>query len=666
MKQTEINRNKIQDHEALFRAMIEQAPVATCLFTGPELKVDVANDLMISYWGKDRSILGLPLAEAVPELEGQPYLDILKDVYHSGKTYSSKSSPAQLKLDGKISTYYFDFTYQPLKDETGHVYGVMDMAVDVTREVLAHQQLQESQLFGRTVKQRADLAIELAEVGVYEVDLLTDEAIVDARFSEIMGVPNLTNRSEYVKLFHPDDLPARDAAYKELGVSGKYDYQARLMPPGMAQKWIRSTGRIILDAKGNPTKLMGLIQDITRQKAYEESLATEVLQRTEQLRDAWSSLEKSNAYLQVVLNNFETAFASLEPIMEEDGKIIDFRFKKSNDAYSAYSHVSPFQIENQPVSVLFPEYYQTEAFSRYVETYETGKENAWAQHYNVDGLDVHLQINARRIGDEVIMQVIDFTTVKSLQQDLLRKIEELERSNRNLEEFAYAASHDLKEPIRKILFMSDLLNQRLAGQLNEKDQHLFHRMENAGRRMHSLVEDLLSYSQVNMRPPERSKVELNDIVALVLGDLELEIQQKNASIELNVICALDGHPRQLQQVFHNLIGNALKYASADRTPSIKINCKNTPGRDIPVSLSMQQQQQNFHEVTVSDNGIGLESKDAERIFDVFTRLHGSEFVRGTGVGLAIVRKVMENHHGFVRAESAPEQGTTFYLYFPEK
>ena len=299
-----------------------------------------------------------------------------------------------------------------------------------------------------------------------------------------------------------------------------------------------------------------------------------------------------------------------------------------------------------------------------METFITGRENVWELHYVADKLDVYLHLVARKMGDELIIQFTDFTKLKSLELELLKKIKELERSNRNLEEFAYAASHDLKEPIRKILFFSDLLRNSLNQRLSEKENHYFDRMDVAGKRMFSLIEDLLSFSQVNRQKPEPETADMNAVVRLVLEDLELEIAQQHATVLVDPLFTFKGYPRQLQQLFHNLIGNALKYSKPDVDPHITIAYTMTVGKDIPVQLSIEEQQQLFSVVTVTDNGIGFEQQNAERIFDVFTRLHGSDLVRGTGVGLAIVRKVMENHHGFVQANSELNIGTTFFLYFP--
>lgn len=241
---------------------------------------------------------------------------------------------------------------------------------------------------------------------------------------------------------------------------------------------------------------------------------------------------------------------------------------------------------------------------------------------------------------------------------------ELKRSNANLEEFAYAASHDMKEPIRKIHFFADRLKEHLADKMDENDKRLFERMEYASRRMGALIDDLLLYSHITKSSSTRETVDLNQKVERVLEDLELQIDEKNAIIEVGKLPVITGYRRQLQQLFQNLIGNALKYGKPGVPPEITITSRQVHGKDTGEDITGEAADKDYHLIEVRDKGIGFEQKYAEKIFNVFTRLHGNAEYRGTGVGLSIVRKVMENHNGFVRAESIPDEGAVFKVYFP--
>ncbi|HYH15159.1 MAG TPA: ATP-binding protein, partial [Flavisolibacter sp.] len=260
----------------------------------------------------------------------------------------------------------------------------------------------------------------------------------------------------------------------------------------------------------------------------------------------------------------------------------------------------------------------------------------------------------------------DITDLKNAQLQLEKYIEELKRSNRNLEEFAYAASHDLKEPVRKIHFFGERLRTSLADKLSDEEKRYFERMQIASLRMSTLIDDLLTYSEVGQRPRTFEKVDMNQLIAQVLSDLDLEIEQKSATIRVDNLFTINGHHRQLQQAFLNLVANALKYNKPGTPPVITIACRKVSGKEVNAYLTAEEQLQSFYCIVVSDNGIGFDQADAERIFNVFTRLHGMAEYKGTGIGLSIVRKVILNHGGHIKAESEPGKGAAFYVYLPEK
>jgi signal transduction histidine kinase len=277
--------------------------------------------------------------------------------------------------------------------------------------------------------------------------------------------------------------------------------------------------------------------------------------------------------------------------------------------------------------------------------------------------------------------VQDITAQKEFAQALHQKVEErtkeleeanqslrdvnaeLARSNKNLEEFAYAASHDLKEPIRKILLFSDRLKKAIKGKLENDEEFLLNRMEQAALRMGVLVDDLLVYSYVNRASSVfYEPVDLNAKIAAILDDLELLITEKKAVIKVvGPLPTIKGNRRQFQQLFQNLISNGLKYHKPGETPVIEISCSVVQGADLPVNFQARVPTKPYYLIKLRDNGIGFEKDEAERIFDVFTRLHGNAEYPGTGVGLSIARKVAENHGGYLWAYSEPGKGATFYV-----
>jgi signal transduction histidine kinase len=376
-------------------------------------------------------------------------------------------------------------------------------------------------------------------------------------------------------------------------------------------------------------------------------------------------LLQTNKYYQNIIDKFDAALATLLPVFEEN-RIVDFSFKMTNKAYSKYSSLSPAAIQGKRVSAVFPEYYKTDAFERYVHVYQSGEPQNWELHYNVDGLNVFLVVNACKLEDEVVVDFTDITKMKNLQLDLLHKVRELERSNQNLEEFAYAASHDLKEPTRKVYFYTDRLKYQLSETLTPEQSHLFSRVELAAHRMNTLIDDLLTYSFVSKGVEALERIDLHEDINHILEDLELEIELKGAVITTEDLPVVQGHKRQLQQLFCNLITNSLKYSKQDMTPQIDISAKKVRGHEVPLHLKSDESTQSYHLIEVKDTGIGFAQEDAERIFNVFTRLHGNAEYRGTGVGLSIAKKVVENHQGYIWAESAPGEGATFKVLLPAK
>ncbi len=269
----------------------------------------------------------------------------------------------------------------------------------------------------------------------------------------------------------------------------------------------------------------------------------------------------------------------------------------------------------------------------------------------------------RKLEDEVIGTFTDFSSLKKTQQLLEKTVEELQRSNANLQEFAYAASHDLKEPIRKVRIFSDGLSRSLANRLTDEEKSYFERMDGAATRMSYLIEDLLSYSQVSLMPATFEEVDMTQLMNVVLSDLDLQVEEKGAVITVDPLFTIRGQARQLQQAFQNLIGNALKYTRPGVAPRVSITCTKVPFAELPQSAQTAGNR-DFYRITVADNGLGFEQKDAGRIFKVFTRLHSQAEFKGSGVGLSIVRKAIENHHGFVTVESVPGAGSRFMVFLP--
>jgi light-regulated signal transduction histidine kinase (bacteriophytochrome) len=245
---------------------------------------------------------------------------------------------------------------------------------------------------------------------------------------------------------------------------------------------------------------------------------------------------------------------------------------------------------------------------------------------------------------------MDITSRKEGEKILAETARRLESSNQTLEAFAYSASHDLQEPLRKIIGFSNLLERSFAGELSDQGRDLIERMRNASQRMEKMIDSLLEFSRVSARPPALKRVALDDVLQNVLQDLEIRIQRTGGQVEVERLPAVQADPALMEHLFLNLIANALKFHRPDAPPQVRI---------YPVDSGSAQAS-----IAVEDNGIGIEPEHAERIFMPFQRLHGKNAYEGSGLGLAISKMIVDQHGGQIRVQSQPGQGSTFLVDLP--
>lgn len=269
-------------------------------------------------------------------------------------------------------------------------------------------------------------------------------------------------------------------------------------------------------------------------------------------------------------------------------------------------------------------------------------------------------VNARQLRvataekELILVSIQDVTERKALQNELAGYTRRLERSNRDLQDFAHAASHDLQEPLRKISTYVDRLTAKLTdAAIGEDERRYLQRMQEAVGRLRMRIDDLLQLARVARAEPELRRVELDDVIDEVVQDLEITIEATGATVEAEPLPAVDGDPSLLRLVFQNLLSNSLKFHAEGQAPVVRISAgpTNEAGDDRGTR------------VVVEDEGIGFEAEYAERIFRPFERLHGARVYGGSGVGLAIVRRIMDHHDGTVSAEPRAEGGARFFLTF---
>lgn len=313
-------------------------------------------------------------------------------------------------------------------------------------------------------------------------------------------------------------------------------------------------------------------------------------------------------------------------------------------------------------------------FASMVNVLETGEPLRCEVPYHYDGMDITVDMLIAQQTDGILFSALDITSVVRSRQQLQQLNLELERSNESLRQFAYIASHDLQEPLRKVQTFSELLSNQFGPQLGDEGMSLLNRSQASALRMSQLIRDLLAYSRIGGTRDRFQLVSLDTVLERVINTVQETIAATGAVVSLEALPTLWGDASQLEQVFQNLLANALRYRKSDQPPHITITSRTVGQADLPSGLlspalagESKPDECQFWEISVADNGIGFEEKYLDKIFDVFQRLHGRlEYGGGTGIGLAICQKIINAHKGILTARSKPGQGATFLVYLPVK
>lgn len=788
------NLQKIANSEAKFRSLIEQAPVATCLFVGRDMVIELANDIMLQYWGKGNGVIGLPLKDGLPELRSQEFLQILDDVYTSGIAHSGTEVPVILELSGIPGTYYFDFTYKPIVDAGGNIYAVMNMAIDVTERVLVRQKVWESQ------KELIDL-FEQSPIGIAIMngnDLVF--SLANSFYGQLVG----RNHDELIHKPFLEALPelegqGYDALLREVLITGapyiSHESGVDIHRNGKLEKiYVNLTFQPRRDVSNAITGVMVVATDVTQQVLSKQRVeASEAKVRSvvdaapasivlfsgenfvidmfnqaflefvdrgheingkplleaipeiegqeslRLLREVWLTGKTSHSFGRPVslvkhgelcLNYYNVTYT---PLFDTDGKvyaILDIAIDVTESIMARQAiekaeaslrgaielaelgtwNLNPvtgevtyserllqwfgFDADKEDLDDVFDAIHEKDrekiiratmaaiqpgSAGIYDEEYTvvhkiTGRERILHAQgkafFNADGHAYLLSGTAQDITAQRKIQTALENEVKDRTEELRMANRELEDANRSLinsneelAQYAYVASHDLQEPLRKISMFSNLLSER-----DEEKVHkpIIDKILNSSRRMSLLIKDLLEFSRL-LNPDVRfMKTDLQAIVAAVEDDFELLIEEKEAILEIDNLPVIDAVPLQMNQLFYNLISNALKFVTQNTQPRVIICYKKLDREEAADYIYNADILTDYCLITVSDNGIGIEEQYTKQIFDVFKRLHGRDEYYGSGIGLAICRRIVNNHNGSISIKSEIGKGTTFYIVLPEK
>jgi PAS domain S-box-containing protein len=395
----------------------------------------------------------------------------------------------------------------------------------------------------------------------------------------------------------------------------------------------------------------------------------ELKRKNEQLQDLSEKVQKSEAQYKVLTNALPLIIFSLNPqgeliyanewLTRFSGETIESLNKGKwkhvihKDDYDSFSLLLKNGITSDAVTVKTQTRIKNKKTGEYfwhqVSLSPLKNDLGELQYWIGYIVDIH----AQKVYEQTLMDNFELKQTQEQLKDnqlmMEKYIDELNRSNRELTQFAFIASHDLQEPVRKLLFYSDYLLQKYKGNIDEKGMEYLQNMHSASQRMRNLIQDLLLFSQIHKEKMEFRATDLNVIMNEMLQDLEISIEEKKARVTVDTLPTIQADEVMMRQLFTNIIGNSLKYSKPGQSPEIKVTNREVDG---------------FLEIAFEDNGIGFDEKYVSQIFTLFQRLHTRELYEGTGLGLAICRKIVELHNGKISAEAKEGKGATFYVSLP--
>ncbi|HSH65724.1 MAG TPA: PAS domain-containing protein, partial [Bacteroidia bacterium] len=548
--------------------------------------------------------------------------------------------------------------YLKLTDEYMHFFKLVVNQLQYVINILISDI--ESKQVNKKIKDSEDhyrLATEVTQLATWDLNLQTFELVHSPRLAEILGYDSqkvLTHQMMHDHI-HPEDLyPVVERAFDAALQTAVYNYDSRIIWPDKTLHWIRTQGKVLYDEKNMPVRMLGIMTDITELKNAEHALR-ESEKRFRTVADTapvmiWMTDRDRKC---IFLNKCWSEFTGI-PINEglhggwttivhpDDLPETSMKFLKAYETHAVYTQ--ELRIKNR-----FDEYIwiMDHAVPRYsAEGFFLG--------YIGSSINIHEQKNAKEQLEN---------RVKERTLELKNANEELRKTNKELEQFAYVSSHDLQEPLRKIQTFSELLYNKID-ETNSTERVYLDKIKNSALRMSDLIRDLLNLSKLSNVDEEFVDTDLSVMLENVKEDFEVLIQQKNAKFDIQKLPVIKAIPIQINQLFYNLISNALKFT--EKTPEIRISFSEIAQKELmEYNFPGELKHKYYVKITIQDNGVGFEQAYSDQIFVIFQRLNDRSKFTGTGIGLAICKKIVENHNGFITVESKIGKGSTFHIFLPK-
>ncbi|GAL90163.1 phytochrome two-component sensor histidine kinase [Jejuia pallidilutea] len=529
--------------------------------------------------------------------------------------------------------------------------GVTVTTVDITEEKKKSDQL--IQLNERLSVQNTIFADaeRLAATGSYIWDIDDDVSELSDNYYRLLGCePNEFKLSfkTYRSFIHPDDLQEYDKKGLEIAKNKRIEeHTYRIITKQGNVKYLKTNGQFI--KKNNKTVVVGVVQDVTDVVEFENKLK----QSNDNLKFQNTFLEDAEVLGKMGSFRVNTTNNSSE-ISDNIYRMLDCKpheFAPTPKAYFTFVHPDDLSNFKKNINKILVSKTFKPFRCRIITKNETVKYFKFTGHFDTYNEDEYLFGLIQDVTDDIKAEAF-----------LKLKNRELTRSNAELESFNRVASHDLQEPLRKLQLFVSRIEDREGDQLSEKGTVYFGKIKNAVTRMQALISNLLTYSRIDSTKKDFEKVNLNQTLDKVKDDLADRIKEANAFIIADKLPKIKGVVFQVEQLFTNILSNALKYKSTNKAPKVQIVYKKVSASELPKHIIKESKK--YHRISFIDNGIGFDSKHSKKIFEVFQRLHQKTEYSGTGIGLAICEKIVENHNGYIFAKGEVGVGSEFVVYFP--
>ncbi|MGK2862940.1 MAG: PAS domain-containing sensor histidine kinase, partial [Chitinophagaceae bacterium] len=685
---------------------------AFAVLKGKDMVVTLANDSVKEMWGKGKEVEGKPLLEVLPEIKDQTFPALLNEVYTTGIPYTSHESLSRLQRNGKMEDVYFDFVYQPYHEADETISGVVIIATEVTPQAILNQKIKESETHFR---QLADLM----PAKISNVNPEGDVIYFNKQWLDFSGYDFEELKDfGYHKMLHPDEFDEFQTRFQKASETRSVlEMEMRFLNKKGNYKWHLNLAAPVTDENGNIKMWVGVTTEIQQQKEQEEKLETAVKNRTHELVNANEELVQKNQeialskYNKRFLSEFSDKFSAYKGHNEFFSSLVQFIADTTSMNYVFVGKLMPDENDQLTIQTIALNAFGKPAdninyslpdgpceqvikgtpYSYPTRCRQTFPKNKMIEEFKVEGYMAYplndeqgnavgliAVMHEKEIKDaETVSSVlkivakraeIELDRIKNEEQlvihntALAEKNEELKKMNLELQAFTYVSSHDLQEPLRKIQnFISHLLETEKQT-LSEKGNDYFQRIQESAKRMRTLIQDLLAFSHINKTDRIFENTKLDNIIEQVKVDLTENIKEKNATIEVGETVEVKIIPFLFHQLFYNLISNSIKFSIPGKPVHIIIKSKVEKG--LHLNHDKLSSQKRYCHISYTDNGIGFDPQYKDRIFELFQRLHNKEEYPGTGVGLAIVKKIIDNHNGIITAKSEINKGATFDIYIP--